>query len=396
MARRFERFPASDKFDEPVLPSDRSRSNTVTTLNVLSGILLLVAFILFLIYTVTPQLKGKEKVLTGTDPTVIVDCLNPYTEANSTVCNKTSDCLQGFFVAPDNATCHYLARPNSVVDCTSPCCTGRGSYCDGAGKCTCSARSCVANCFANSECNDIPMENDVTIFYADPVTTWPWTGVFGENGICFYGMCIQVYVDLYVASTIYPIYVSPSIQKAVTPLAAAIFCRDYIDDSYYQAHKECLVFERHLLDTTINNYSNLNLNFAGTNDVNASYPLQMSVCLIWFSCGQTYRATSPTPTPGKRRSLIAHTAHEEAALEGEKPPQAWGFHPHPHHEETPKPGPVMNIPYPEQRQALWSHLHHTIKNDMGPKLLEMLDYKLSKEGFAGKMKHGEVLAGMIV
>jgi len=346
----------------------------------LSAVLLTVAFILFLIFTATPQLKGKEKILTVTEPTVLVDCINPYTIANSTVCNKTTDCLQGFLKAPDNNTCTYFPRPNNVTDCESPCFPNRGTHCDGAGQCIGPPESCVGSCFANGDCNEIPMEDDVTSFYSDPVTLWIYSGLFGENGICFNGMCIQLFIDLYIGTTTYPLFVSPSPQKAIVPLAAHIFCRDYVDRAYYLAHKECLQFERHSVDQGVLNYTQLEDELSpGELYANASFPVQVSVCLITFTCGQTYRASSPTPTPGKRRSLVDYQEQETWHQRGEKPGEAWGFRPHPHPEETPKPGPILGIPYPEQRQELWSFMQRSVTEEVGPKLIERMVEKIKTE-----------------
>ncbi len=283
------------------------------------------------------------------DPNVNVTCL-PLLTANSTACNQTTECTQGF-LGPDSLSCTYYDRPTTVTGCTNACFPIGDTHCE-AGRCVGDPAECVGYCSSLGHCNVLLPYNDATIFFFDPATNWVITGWYTPYG-CILGTCIFSTLDIFAGSNTEAIYTDPSnVTYHFTPLGAKFTCADYYQASFLAQYGDCVHLERYLLASAVVDYAWYNDGDYG----NSSFPFQVSICILTFSCGFS---TPPVPAPPVKRSLSDDSTPPPPPM---KTPEQWGFHTT-GTTETPK-GPLMGISDPFRRNAHWAQLSAMVANGL--------------------------------
>ncbi len=137
-----------------------------------------IPFLIVIIILLCLQLGLIPMMGTSDNPTVTVQCASGLVE-NDTLCNQTTDCLQGYS-DDDGAACLYLARPSNTT-CTTPCYSNGDAMCDARGQCIGDTMACTGTCTANSDCTALNFYNDDVRQYFDPVTGWVWAAWY-----CFF------------------------------------------------------------------------------------------------------------------------------------------------------------------------------------------------------------------
>jgi len=304
--------------------------------------LLIVSIILLALTLGWLPMKG-----TSSDPAVTVHCASGLTE-NDTLCDQTTDCLQGF-VGPetDPPSCTYLARPTNTT-CTTPC-YGRGDgMCDAQGKCVGNLTTCIGTCINNNECTSLGPFNEDVKQYFDPVTLWVWSTWY-EPQACYYGSCIYLLFDIETTSTIDALGITPpnNAHYNFTIGGARTRCKDYLNATFYAVYKECLEINRYPLASELIDYS-----LFSSNDfyANSTFPFQLGVCVMSFTCSLTMDAAPP---PIGKRAL----EQEEEEQVPFRSQEQWGFRRDPSNEaEVP-----LGIKHPRAKNEFWAWMHRTVK-----------------------------------
>lgn len=348
--------------------SDRKNARISAGENSWSIFVLVVAIILLLIYVITPAPAPRTIEVTLPDFNVTLVCHSALVLANETLCNRTSDCLQGYYYNNDTS-CLYLPRPSSVTNCTSACYPNGPTQCDANGQCVGHYSSCVGACEDNPDCNDAFVTNDPVLFYVDLTNHWFYQGMYESGFLCWSGTCIYVIADIYVATGSQPLFWDPeNISYAILPLAANIRCTDYLDPVYLAEHQQCLLDERYWLDSTLVNYTYLE--GVQGNIANGTFPFQFSVCFFGFTCSRPIYAQVPSPTPEeitRKRSVSAPKVIRR---------EDYGFYPTSKAGEAPM-GPPMGIRDPHLQQTFWWNMQHKLKKEMLPRLEHKIEDRLA-------------------
>lgn len=295
-------------------------------------------------------LNWNASTTSATEPNVTVTCLSSFSP-NNTLCNGTTECLQGFYNEEEN-DCFYLPYPTSVTNCTSACYSQGDTACDAMGNCVGDATACTGACSMDSYCvNTLEPLNDDVLFYYDPTTFWTYSSWYHPQQ-CVEGTCLWGVLEIFAGSSIYPFFSGPTpVPYNFTVLAAQLRCSDYVRPEFLAEHKECLMFERYLLASSVINYEQ----FSDYTYGNESYPFQTSICLISFTCSVPTQAADIIT---RRRAVMQTEKEEEEPVY--KSREAWGFH-------STEPGDTVDSGVgplgatdPRVRNRLWSHLYNMI------------------------------------
>jgi hypothetical protein len=279
-------------------------------------------------------------------PNVTVDCITQY-EADNTTCALSTDCYQGF-LRTDAASCAYFARPTSVANCSSACYSAGPTACNGVGQCVGPSSSCYGRCEINADCEfaDKFELNEALVYNAAVPSGWDYSG-WSESIGCFYGKCILTILELFAGSSTNPIYTDPEgLTYNFTLLAGHNDCSDYVMPDFLLRYRECLTFSRELLDySMIQNY----FEFGSGTYGNETFPFQLSVCLISFSCADVYQATS-----AEMSSAGAGAGSLSPSAIPYKSPSEWGI-------RGPSDSHPAGIRDPVMRNAFYARLYDVVQ-----------------------------------
>lgn len=199
--------------------------------------------------------------------------------ADNSTCGMTNACQQGF-VSADNASC--LVRPRGANTTCQSACTPvseePSGMCDGHGVCV--PTTCPDVCEDSEDCGAIPVLKEVL----------PEFAVREPGAECLHHVCVYGVIDVYAIS-------NAEENDGWAPVGARMLCSDYIKPEILAERPGCFVSERFLLSSV----------YFGHHDWgNASFPMQLSYCLIRWSCSHFVAfdlestAAAPLKTLGER------------------------------------------------------------------------------------------------
>ncbi len=317
-----------------------ARLKTTTGANLVSSVILGVcAVILLICLGVQPPTLEPETACAGVSLVL-----------NATACNTSNTCLMGFLDA-DTDQCTYYRQPLNA-SCTSACYKTNAPLCDGKGACV--GDTCVGECTESSDCtgaNDI--FNDFDSHSYDSSTGWTFSDWSAPVG-CALGRCTYIVMDIYAISNTHAIFVAnPNMTHRWRAGAARFSCLDYVDNDIREARKDCLIAERFLLSPAM-------IRFFYFDDYgNETFPFQLSVCTITYSCGNA-NASSAASTTTQGVSVY------EVPLQSM---DQWGFLPTP--DAPSAPGPLFGIQDPFVRNAFAGEMHDVVSANL-PNYLQLL------------------------
>lgn len=308
-----------------------------------NGVYIVIIVLLALLLAKTPPVPDTGSAAA---PNVTINCAATFTYDNAT-CNRSTDCLQGL-LNTDGLTCTYLPRPSSVINCSSACYPYGETRCDAAGECTGDAAACFGTCTVDNDCDvgDKFQLNENLLYNAAQPSLWAYSGWYESFG-CWYGSCVIAILDIFAGSNTFPLFLAPPPADAAevpynfTNLAVHNKPQDYFMPDYVEMYKDCLTFSESLLSTGLINY---NL-FGNGGYGNTTFPFQLRVTTVSFSCAQPYQAV----VPDKRRQ----TYIESVRAIPYKSREEWGFTPvHASADDD-----VPPIRDPTLRNAFYAQLH---------------------------------------
>lgn len=241
--------------------------------NVLTAVVFVLVIVFYIRYT------GLAPAQCALEDGCVLSASSSLGVVSEELCPANQSCLLGYY-SSEYGTCDYQALPNGT-NCSSACYVDAApTTCGTDGTCTGPSEDCRGTCTDDSNCTAaIPLE----AYWVDESTQ-----LYQYTHVCESSRCELHLLDVY-----YQTYGDYS----HSPIAASVFCRDYLDLEWMEEHADCLISESFILDPNMTNAYPL------SEEAEAVYTYRM--CSFHYACAPLAEAEVKRSVYENRRIAIA-------------------------------------------------------------------------------------------